>query len=199
MAVRGTGYPRAGTWRYLFLWPASVAGLTPCLAPIASFPLGRGGPGCWPAYRGDTAGERNAVIGGVAAPETRDRFGFGWRPGVPWGADREGSGRVLCVSGAGSARRKAYRRLRIGVTIQDLTPDLAEALALGVEHGAIVSRVESGSPAEGAGLQAGDVIVAVNRRRVRNAGELAAASEQAGSVLALNVVRGNARLFIVIR
>ena len=60
------------------------------------------------------------------------------------------------------AEHGEIQRGRIGVMIQDLTPDLAEALDLDVEHGAIVSRVESGSPAEEAGLKAGDVIVAVN-------------------------------------
>ena len=44
-----------------------------------------------------------------------------------------------------------------------------------------------------------DVIVAVNRRRVRDAADPEIAFEQAGSVLALDVVRGNAQLFIVIR
>ena len=57
----------------------------------------------------------------------------------------------------------------------------------------------AGSPAEDAGLEAGDVIVAVNRRRVRDAADPETAFEQAGSVLALDVVRGNAQLFIVIR
>ena len=202
------------------------------------------------------------------------------------------------------AEHGEMERGRIGVMIQDLTPDLAEALSLGVERGALVSRVELGSPAETAGLQAGDVIVtvngsevegsrdlrnaiglvrigeeielevqrerrrirldvrvggadtgaslgavdappalrgavlrdleqgdpaygrvegviaaevepgsaaarngirpgdvivAVNRRRVRNAKELESAFEQAGQVLALNIVRGNGQLFIVIR
>ena len=48
-------------------------------------------------------------------------------------------------------------------------------------------------------MRSGDVIVALNRRRVRNAEELESAFENAGQVLALNVVRGNSRLFIVIR
>ena len=56
--------------------------------------------------------------------------------------------------------------------IQDLTPDLSEALGLEIERGALVSRVESGSPAEAAGLQAGDVIVAVNRAKVAGSREL---------------------------
>ena len=202
------------------------------------------------------------------------------------------------------AEHGEMQRGKIGVMIQDLTPDLVEALDLGTELGALVSRVESGSPAETAGIQAGDVIVAVdgtkvessrdlrnsiglirvgeeiaidvlreqreirldvrvggariaarpgavdtppalqgamlrdleqgdpaygriegviaaevepgsraarngirpgdvivavNRRRVRNAEELANAFEQAGRVLALNVVRGNSQLFIVVR
>lgn len=53
------------------------------------------------------------------------------------------------------------RRGHIGVTIQDLTPDLANALKLTDNSGAVVSSVEDGSPAANAGLQAGDVIVSV--------------------------------------
>ena len=71
--------------------------------------------------------------------------------------------------------------------------------AYGRIEGVIAAEVEPGSPAARNGIRPGDVIVAVNRRRVRNAADLEAAFEQAGSVLALNVLRGNARLFIVIR
>ena len=66
-------------------------------------------------------------------------------------------------------------------------------------EGVIAAEVEPRSPAARNGLRPGDIIVAVNRRRVRNAGELADAFEQAGRVLALNIVRGNGQLFIVIR
>ncbi len=64
------------------------------------------------------------------------------------------------------------QRGRIGVMIQDLTPDLAEALDLEIQHGALVSRVEAGSPAEAAGLQAGDVIVAVDGVKVEGSRDL---------------------------
>ena len=71
--------------------------------------------------------------------------------------------------------------------------------AFGRIMGVIAAQVEPGSPAARNGIRPGDVIVAVNRRRVRDAAELESAFEQAGQVLALNIVRGNGQLFIVIR
>ena len=71
--------------------------------------------------------------------------------------------------------------------------------AFGRIKGVIAAQVEPGSPAARNGIRPGDVIVAVNRRRVRDAAELVSAFEQAGQVLALNIVRGNGQLFIVIR
>jgi serine protease DegQ len=64
------------------------------------------------------------------------------------------------------------QRGRLGVTIQNLTPDLAEALDVGAKTGAIVSSVEPGTPAESAGLMAGDVIVAVNNETVEGSADL---------------------------
>ena len=64
------------------------------------------------------------------------------------------------------------QRGQIGVTIQNLTPDLAEALNLDIASGAIISRVQAGSPAEDAGLQAGDVIVAVDGMKVDDSRDL---------------------------
>lgn len=64
------------------------------------------------------------------------------------------------------------RRGRIGVAIQDLTPDLGEALGVPEYHGAVVGSVEEGSPAARAGLQAGDVIVAVDGREISGSTDL---------------------------
>jgi shikimate kinase len=71
--------------------------------------------------------------------------------------------------------------------------------AYGRIEGVLAAQVEPGSPAARNGIRPGDIIVAVNRRRVRNAEELESAFDQAGQVLALNIVRGNGQLFIVIR
>ncbi|MEN8259144.1 MAG: DegQ family serine endoprotease [Pseudomonadota bacterium] len=60
------------------------------------------------------------------------------------------------------------RRGLLGVTTQDLTADLAKAFNLRGKDGAVISRVVAGSPAEQAGLEPGDIIVAVNGRKVKN-------------------------------
>ena len=60
------------------------------------------------------------------------------------------------------------RRGLLGITTQDLTPELVKAFSLKGQHGAVVSRVEAGSPAEKAGLEPGDIILAVNGDEIKN-------------------------------
>ena len=64
------------------------------------------------------------------------------------------------------------RRGRLGIAIQDVTPDLAEGLRLDRPSGAVVTNVERGSSAERAGLAAGDVIVAVDGNPIDGASDL---------------------------
>ena len=66
----------------------------------------------------------------------------------------------------------SVRRGRIGVVIQDLEPEAAEHLGLAPEQGAVIARVEPSSPAERAGLRAGDVVVAADGHLVNGSGEL---------------------------
>ena len=65
------------------------------------------------------------------------------------------------------------RRGRLGIQIQDVTPDLAEALDLDVDHGAVITQVEPNSAAEAAGLRAGDVITEFNGADVEDSRDLA--------------------------
>ncbi len=63
----------------------------------------------------------------------------------------------------------------MGVAVTDVTPEFAQANALGVDHGAGVGRVTAGSPAAQAGLQAGDVITQVGSVPINNTGDLTSA------------------------
>jgi serine protease Do len=57
-------------------------------------------------------------------------------------------------------------RGRIGITIQEISQPLAESFGLKKADGALVSSVEKGSPAEQAGIEAGDVILKIDGKEV---------------------------------
>jgi len=82
------------------------------------------------------------------------------------------------------------KRGLLGVTVQDLTPELAQAFDIKVARGAVVSRIQADSPAETAGLEPGDVIVAINGRPVKNSGNIrnAVGLLQIGDRLELEVI-----------
>jgi S1-C subfamily serine protease len=64
------------------------------------------------------------------------------------------------------------KRGLLGVQIQDLSSDLADAMELNGIQGALVSRVTHKSAADKAGIKAGDVIVAVNGKKITGASSL---------------------------
>src|SRR5438094_4459996 len=60
----------------------------------------------------------------------------------------------------------------LGVSIQDITPDLATAMKLGETRGALVADVDPKGPAAKSGLQSGDVIVEANGKPIEDSREL---------------------------
>jgi Do/DeqQ family serine protease len=93
------------------------------------------------------------------------------------------------------------RHGHIGAAIQDLTPELARALGTARTEGALVARVEPGSPAQHAGLGASDLVVAVDGAPIHNASELRnrVGLAQIGDVIQLTVDRGGAERLIGVR
>jgi serine protease Do len=63
-------------------------------------------------------------------------------------------------------------RGRIGVVIQPVTKELAESFGLPKPSGALVSSVEKGSPADKAGIEAGDVILKFDGKNVNSSDDL---------------------------
>ena len=83
-------------------------------------------------------------------------------------------------------------RGRIGVSISNVTRDLAESLGLGKPQGAAVGTVEEGSPAAKAGLEAGDVILKLDGRVIEGSADLSRSirAMKPGTKTTLNVWRG---------
>lgn len=87
------------------------------------------------------------------------------------------------------------RRGLLGVTTQDLTPELVKAFGLKSKHGAVISRVETSSAAARAGLEPGDIIVALNGRKVKGSHQIrnAIGLMEIGDSVNLEVIRGEER------
>jgi serine protease Do len=89
----------------------------------------------------------------------------------------------------------------IGATIQNFTADMADARGLGDLKGAIVTDLAPGGPASKAGMQPGDVIVAVNGVKVTTSSELTrqVAKAAPGDVLHLDIYRDDQRRTVDIK
>lgn len=60
----------------------------------------------------------------------------------------------------------------IGIEAQDITPELADSFRLSKVQGALVAGVLRGSPAERAGLRAGDILLAIEGKPVMDSGSM---------------------------
>src|SRR6185312_4552765 len=67
----------------------------------------------------------------------------------------------------------AVTRGWIGVQIQPVTQDIADSLGLKKAEGALVAEPQTNSPAQKAGIEAGDVIISVDGKEVKDARDLA--------------------------
>ncbi len=81
---------------------------------------------------------------------------------------------------------------RLGVAVRPLTPQ--ERSGTSLTHGLLVQ--QSGGPAASAGIQAGDVILAVNGRPVTSVQQLRDVIAKAGNSVALLIQRDNAQIFV---
>jgi serine protease Do len=86
-----------------------------------------------------------------------------------------------------------------GLTLQELTPELAKKFEYEENSGLIISNIGSGSSAEEAGLKPGQLVEEVNRKKVSNLKELANALKQSKSdKILLRVRTGNYSTYIVL-
>jgi serine protease Do len=79
----------------------------------------------------------------------------------------------------------------LGVAVQEITQEIAENLKLTEPRGALVGNVMKGEPAEKAGIQTGDIIVAIDGRNIRDVQELlrTVAAIPVGKTVTIAVIR----------
>jgi serine protease Do/serine protease DegQ len=91
------------------------------------------------------------------------------------------------------------RRGQLGVSAQDLTPDLAQAFGIEQTQGVVIASVSEGSAADEAGLRPGDVVLEVNGKPVRSSLDMrnAVGLLRIGARVQMRVVRGGRTLDLV--
>jgi serine protease Do len=114
--------------------------------------------------------------------------------------DVPGTKESAAIPSGASASGPSPSGPRLGVSVQPLTPDVAQELGLPARStGLVIVDVNSGSPAEEAGLQRGDMVQEVNRKLVASVAEFQQAVKADGSApLLLQVNRGGSRHFVTV-
>ncbi|KGD78566.1 serine endoprotease DegQ [Pantoea vagans] len=115
---------------------------------------------------------------------------------VKLGLLREGKPLTVTVTLEQSSQTTASAQL-MSPALQGAT--LSDGQTKTGDKGVKVDTIEKGTPAEQVGLQKDDVIIGVNRNRVQNIAELRKILEGKPPVLALNVVRGDETIYLLLR
>ena len=114
---------------------------------------------------------------------------------ITLGVMRDGKSETFKVTlGENNTKTKA-EQLHEGLTGAELTNTTDGDPIAGVK----VTNIEKGSAAEAYQLQKDDIIIGVNRKRVKNLADLRALLEKKSSVLALNIQRGDRTIYLVVR
>ncbi|MBL8771494.1 MAG: trypsin-like peptidase domain-containing protein [Phenylobacterium sp.] len=150
-----------------------------------------------PINRGNSGGPTFDVYGRVIGVNTAIFSPSGGSVGIGFAIPSEVAEAVTKQLISGGKIERGY----IGATIQNFTAEMAEAQGLGDQKGAIVSDISPGGPSQRAGVQIGDVVIAVNGNTVKSSSDLTrqVARVRAGDILRLDVIRDGKRRTVEIR
>ncbi len=89
----------------------------------------------------------------------------------------------------------------LGLTVQQVTPQIAESLGLERAEGIVITAVEPGSAAEDAGLRRGDIVMEVDRKPVKKVADFrkAVGEVKKGKGVLFLVRRGESTLFLALK
>jgi 2-alkenal reductase len=165
-----------------------------------------------PINRGNSGGPLFDARGRVIGINAQIRSDSGTAEGVGFAVPINAAKRSLQQLVRSGKVSYAY----VGISTDDLTPELARRLGVSVRRGALVTKVPDG-PAREAGLRAGNAVVEVNGRQVQVGGDVVTAIDDhpvrsgddlvrivagellPGQVVTFSVVRGARRLSLAVR
>jgi serine protease Do len=150
-----------------------------------------------PINRGNSGGPTFDIYGRVIGVNTAIFSPSGGSVGIGFAIPAEVADNVTKQLISGGKIQRGY----IGATIQNFTPDMAEAQGVPGQKGAIVADLVPGGPSARAGLVAGDVVVSVNGVSVKTSSELTreVAKAKPGDSLKLDVIHDGKHRTIDIR
>lgn len=86
--------------------------------------------------------------------------------------------------------KQAASRPWRGVSVQELSPDMARQLSLANSNGVLIAGIERGSPAQMSGLRTGDVIIAINKNPVANLADYSRLTQEVQGSCLIRTIRG---------
>jgi serine protease Do len=89
---------------------------------------------------------------------------------------------------------------QLGMEVQEITPEMAKNYSLSRTSGVIIVQVESGSPAEEAGLSPGDIIVEIDKKQIKSTKTLnrLLAGVKEGDTILFLIDRGGTTIFVTL-
>ena len=140
-----------------------------------------------PINRGNSGGPTFDVYGRVIGVNTAIYSPSGGSVGIGFDIPADVAGSVARQLISSGKVTRGY----MGAVIQNVTPEIADSLGIAGKKGALVAELTPGGPADHAGLQPGDVVLALDDRPVTSSTELTrmVGETHSGEVMHLQVLR----------
>ena len=150
-----------------------------------------------PINRGNSGGPTFDIYGRVIGVNTAIFSPSGGSVGIGFAIPSDVAETVTKQLIAGGKVTRGY----MGAVIQNVTPEIADSLGITGKKGALVAELTPGGPADKAGVQPGDVVLALNGHTVESSSELTrlVAQTHSGDVMHLQVLRGGKPLTLDVR